>query len=489
MPRKSIRPKVRKEMTQMKFIKARLMEITLKVDNYIYKDKPISKRQAKTYLEEISSFITRCNNDIGYLQVIEKLTKYMNFIISSETTKAKVSKATNQDKIAVLATNTGSSLSPVSSTPVNDKIQNQHNTDEISESNGNCDSNNNNTNCQEDEQNARNKTAEIEKPRPEVSTIDNLISKSLDHLQASQNILENYIHAESIDNADALETNSVFSKGECQNVNANVVSNYINKNVGNIIQDIASLKLTEKSVNNNNRQGTNEEILKTDALSKEKSALNAVTLNTTYHKIQINTHEKIDEKTKTVNTQPSQLTDVINVNVLTDGVNKKKVTFDNICNEIPTQNVTSLINMHNGVEGNGKLPSSRIKKIENGVKPSYQNPQKKARSTIKRQKKETSNCKVEKKTKRNTNRKKIITACEDKSAENSNKISLNTSSSLHPALNTINEKIEDDLSWLDQIKYVREVDAREYCTVVKGLDDNFWENETVPNCDDEEFKV
>ncbi|CAG5051099.1 unnamed protein product [Parnassius apollo] len=480
----------------MKCIKARLMEIILKVDNYIYREKPISKRQAKTYLNEISSFITQCNNDIGYLQVIEKLTKYMNIIISSATSKAKVIKTTNQDKTAALATNThGSSLSPVSFTPVNDRIQNQHNIEEISESNGNFDLNNNNTNCHEDEQNARNKTAEIEKLSPEVSTIDNLITNNSDHLQVSQNILENF-RAKSIDNADIFETNRVFSQqGVCQNVNASAVSDYINKKIGNKNQNIASFdsesksKVTQNVANYNNRQVTNEEILETDALSKEKvsnekSALNAVTLNTSYSKIKINEHEQLDERTKTVNnTQLSQINDEINVNVLTDDVDKKKVTFN-----IPTQNETLPINMHKGEKGNGNISISRTNKIKKRIKNSNQNPQKKTRSTIKRQKKDTSNCKAEKNTKRNTNKRKTIKACEDKTAENSNKISSNTSSSLC-VVNTINGKIEDDLSWLDQIKYVRVVDAREYCTFVQGLDDKFWENETVPKCDDEEFNV
>lgn len=59
----------------MKIMKARLIEISLMVDSYIYKQKPITEIQAKAFLDEISSYKFQCEDDTGYLQVGKGLRK------------------------------------------------------------------------------------------------------------------------------------------------------------------------------------------------------------------------------------------------------------------------------------------------------------------------------------------------------------------------------------------------------------------------------
>ncbi|CAH2216036.1 jg590, partial [Pararge aegeria aegeria] len=65
---------------------ARLILINLKVDDYVYKKKPISIEEAYKYAREIETFRRQCHDE-RCLQVIEKLSSYMKFLIREQSTK------------------------------------------------------------------------------------------------------------------------------------------------------------------------------------------------------------------------------------------------------------------------------------------------------------------------------------------------------------------------------------------------------------------
>ncbi|XP_047020935.1 uncharacterized protein LOC124630936 [Helicoverpa zea] len=66
---------------QKQLITARLMEISLKVDDHIYRQKLISDLDAELYLKEVGSYKPQCSGDERSLQVIEKLIRCMKAII------------------------------------------------------------------------------------------------------------------------------------------------------------------------------------------------------------------------------------------------------------------------------------------------------------------------------------------------------------------------------------------------------------------------
>ncbi|XP_013145946.1 PREDICTED: uncharacterized protein LOC106109089 [Papilio polytes] len=84
MPRNKCSKVDKDKILLMNTIKSRLIKISMTVDNYIYKQKTVSITQAKTYLDEISSYEPQCDGNAQYLQVIEKLTRFMNSIISDK---------------------------------------------------------------------------------------------------------------------------------------------------------------------------------------------------------------------------------------------------------------------------------------------------------------------------------------------------------------------------------------------------------------------
>ncbi|XP_072943846.1 uncharacterized protein [Epargyreus clarus] len=45
---------------------------------------------------------------------------------------------------------------------------------------------------------------------------------------------------------------------------------------------------------------------------------------------------------------------------------------------------------------------------------------------------------------------------------------------------TNSKRVENDLSWLENIKYVREISANEFDPKLNGLEDNFWDNFSLP---------
>ncbi|XP_045445613.1 probable serine/threonine-protein kinase DDB_G0283337 [Melitaea cinxia] len=82
MPLMKRRKSNNENIKEKKAIATRLMVISLKVDDYIYKNKPISLQEAQEYIKEIATYKLKCVNDERSLQVIEKLTIFMKSIIN-----------------------------------------------------------------------------------------------------------------------------------------------------------------------------------------------------------------------------------------------------------------------------------------------------------------------------------------------------------------------------------------------------------------------
>ncbi|CAH0722012.1 unnamed protein product, partial [Brenthis ino] len=75
----------KKELIQQKkIIASKLLKISLKLDDYIYKNSPISIQEAKTYAQEIAQLKLKCT-DVRSLQVTEKLTSIVKSIIAEQS--------------------------------------------------------------------------------------------------------------------------------------------------------------------------------------------------------------------------------------------------------------------------------------------------------------------------------------------------------------------------------------------------------------------
>ncbi|XP_053625377.1 uncharacterized protein LOC128683611 [Plodia interpunctella] len=80
MPRKKYKKRNQKQK-QLKIIQARLMAISLKMDNYIYKSRPISTCDARAYYHEVTSYRSDSEENARILQVIDKLKCQLKGII------------------------------------------------------------------------------------------------------------------------------------------------------------------------------------------------------------------------------------------------------------------------------------------------------------------------------------------------------------------------------------------------------------------------
>ncbi|RVE45275.1 hypothetical protein evm_010097 [Chilo suppressalis] len=100
-------------------IKKRLMEISLKVDHYIYKNKPISAAEASSHYLEVMSFQSLCRHDKRSLQVIEKLSRFMQAIIAEQTSN----NVTSNNNSFPEYTNNDEVSSPVYSLTEDDKYE------------------------------------------------------------------------------------------------------------------------------------------------------------------------------------------------------------------------------------------------------------------------------------------------------------------------------------------------------------------------------
>ncbi|KAJ8725926.1 hypothetical protein PYW08_004109 [Mythimna loreyi] len=104
---------------EKQIITARLIEISMKLEDCIYKQKPISGWEAEKYIREVSSFKSQCSRDERSLQVIEKLTRCMKAIILDNQEPAI---HTRNESISIPADVVRArSLSPVYSIPEEDR--------------------------------------------------------------------------------------------------------------------------------------------------------------------------------------------------------------------------------------------------------------------------------------------------------------------------------------------------------------------------------
>ncbi|CAH1645840.1 unnamed protein product [Spodoptera littoralis] len=106
--------------TGIKIITTRLIEISMKVDDYVYKHIPISESDAEKYMNEVSAYKVQCSRDQRSLQVIEKLTRCMKAIIRDHQ---ELINDTNHDNLIEVGDNRSTSISPVYSIPDEDRNQ------------------------------------------------------------------------------------------------------------------------------------------------------------------------------------------------------------------------------------------------------------------------------------------------------------------------------------------------------------------------------
>ncbi|CAH2086055.1 unnamed protein product [Euphydryas editha] len=402
MPFKKRRNSNNENTKEKKAIATRLMVISLKVDDYIYKNKPISLQEAQLYIEEIATYKFKCVNDVRSLQVIEKLTTLMKSIINENTVchdsneNLNTESKTKSDAIEI--TNVTKIL-PNSVTNI-DK-------ENYIEKDNNIDFNNENNN--------QNKS-HLEHQNIEMKTFKNVTNHTIINLNDdTNNVQATTLIDERNSNGEELNNDSII-----------LIQNNQNKNTYLTIaeNDIKDFEISNVTGNNNNYNNQNiQNSFDCDGeIGKNKQNLNTKDVETcqSLKNIQINDTPKDNDKqdkieptvknpkrkpkNKTVRTKKAFKASDTDKNQNTNKISKKKCVIPNKNSKRNTKNKTDL--------------SKTFVSYNNSVK-------------------------------------KKITLKSYKETEG-----------------------KEDLSWVENIKYVREVRKEEYD--LQTLEETFWTDLTLP---------
>ncbi|XP_038215261.1 putative mediator of RNA polymerase II transcription subunit 24 [Zerene cesonia] len=99
--------KKRKDMKQKRAIESKLMQLSLKIDDYIYNKKPICLADAQNYKQTIDAFNESCRKDMRLMQVIEKLGRLLQTIIEEHTSSIPI-EPTDKNCDSIICTNSNS---------------------------------------------------------------------------------------------------------------------------------------------------------------------------------------------------------------------------------------------------------------------------------------------------------------------------------------------------------------------------------------------
>ncbi|XP_059045232.1 myb-like protein D [Achroia grisella] len=385
---------------QEKTIITRLMKISLKLEDHIYKNKRISIENAITYMKEVCSYKEQCLEDARCLQVIEKLKRSMNAIIAEH--EAQQSYDLNINSYETI--NFGNSqeiMSPVYSIDENDEME-------------------------------------------------LIVEVSVDNIENIKDIAD-----ENVTKQDMLITHSIHEQDINIQQNVTPISNQFNLTDDNVQEYLSNLSIKETENFTQSNINSNDEIFSQSIISSTfKDINNAVGL------INTEIEEKYNNNNNKSLNEPNSDIIIIHANKSTaEPIVHNFAETTEIIYDVPkTKARTKTLGKSNKLNGRSKK--------ENKLKNNKSNPK---------------NCTKIKGNVKNCNSKKVLIneiptnsvreVFEDKKELRQNKY----------LMCVYNKTVENDLSWLENIRYVREVGTDETDTALTFLNESFWNDYTLPN--------
>ncbi|XP_030035715.2 kinesin-related protein 10 [Manduca sexta] len=454
MPRK--RRKNISVIKQKKAIETRLIQISLIMDDYVYQQREISQCDATSYIEEISLLKSKCNNDSRTLQVIEKLTRCMKAIINEHRKRTENDYDLNNEQITSKADSESTVASQINFDKNNftQSIPEEINTvpREINHCNDIIDL------CEEINHKDSQDTNSIINNNDGNKYISELFivhSKDKDNFSASSHIDDSRSMLDNYQDVLSQDLFTMHTQDEDQNIDTDNSQNTSNKE---LINEKQPLENSYPNISNYTEMNCSQNILSdhdfadNDLLNMRSQIENTPTSQNIINPCKSSeNHVKIFPKVgvNLANTDKLVEKDHLGlVNVTTNKISDRNLDkFDIPVNSVlkPAANITDTRNRE--VTKAKKAPRKRKVSTKSQVND------------------------ITKEVKCKPRKKKDI-----KPRKNNNKDD-----------NSIYEN-SVDLSWVENIKYVREISKAENHTRTKDLSHSFWENYSLPNdWDDGEF--
>ncbi|XP_047988488.1 uncharacterized protein LOC125228082 [Leguminivora glycinivorella] len=420
------------------------------MDDHIYNNKLITHADAANYLQEVATLKLRClPTNIPALQVIEKLTRFMNLILNEDAEYH-----TNSHNQSFQMTNQiAGSASPVYSLPDEDRNidSEQNNIEDL-----------NITNVTDDD--VINKEMDITNAANDDATHkDKDSNEQINTANKSQ--VRHSTYAKSNDgNIDVIDitndTDEEDIQGECneqlvsiERVNTGMSTMTLQDNVGSEIQ-CDDNNCSQSILDNYDNDVTNE-------TSKEKDI----------HKVKMVVQDEINATTRTT----SNIDKDYQINTPLSGITSNKIADPKL---MISQSKTAVDVTMKPTEFKGD--TDKGKKVTN----------KNDNKLKKRRTKKNKESKVDSVTQTcldiTMSSKRVV----DYNGKEKNPKNIKKPKKHEKVHEIYNENVENDLSWVENLRYVREISPSEYDPGLNILQDNFWNNFQLPGTwDDLDFNV
>lgn len=318
--------------------------------------------------------------------------------------------------------------------------------------------------CSDEEDNRFNFNVDVEMHRAmsNLSMTDNEVSK----LDESQSVLENFYHV-----IQPIKTNS--TKG---------------MKVDNIVQNATITKVTNRTEvteqqSQNILDNFNQNKIQSDILQNTNNGTQEKAISMIQNKKKYTLKEQNATNIPKLN-DVAKLTITKTVQCLPPLINKNNQENDAI-----DLNAKKLVKKRNNKNKSKEIKAiRRRKKTEDGdsTQKSINKPKK---SNISRTKIGAINNREELKSQNDNYNDNIRTGINTAKFKNNNSTNVNTKT--QKAIPKIyNKKIEDDLSWVENVRYVREITTNEFDPKLANIEDFFWDNLTFPiEWNDQDFNV
>ncbi|CAB3239230.1 unnamed protein product [Arctia plantaginis] len=510
-PKKRNRPSIKKKKVQI--IRTRLIEISLKVEDLIYHKKPISEAEAEMFINEVTSYQIECSQDERSLQVIEKLMRCMKAIIA-ERQEGRLDDDNTECEGYHLC---NGSASPVYSLPDADRTQmtqqlqvqasvNFVREEDVTNMEDCCNNHLNETDFHQDTQiyDLVSSDNEIDKNSftvPSAST-KNMRTINVEIHKALSNLSLKDVDQDKSMSTD-IESSQSILKGfhELDNLDPNCTLNLESRNGKNICDD---LKITEARDQQTESQDLVTELPPSLVTIHPPSPIitEEVNKNLNITKQPMRTNSNVNNSFNYV--RPGDDFNVISVqNFAHNGLSAKistKALKDDVFKSIPvifnkkieSKNIN--VTEAHPFEGNHDITNlgSNLKtKLQENITNTNpvitlkkkRNPRKK-KVTGNKEEKDNIISKTLVTKSNDTEKKKIIKPTKRRTNSRKN----NQTEEKDSSLAIYNKNVENDLSWLEGIRFVREIGEDEYDSKLTNLNEDFWDNYYLPpNFDDGDF--
>ncbi|XP_063359902.1 probable serine/threonine-protein kinase DDB_G0283337 [Cydia amplana] len=470
--------KGRKNKFNESALTTRLIQISMKMDDHIYNDQLVTRSEAANFLQEIATLKLRClPTNVRALQVIEKLTLFMTLILNED------GYTTNSHNQSFQITyEFAGSASPVYSLPDEDRNMNNPGQNYIEDVNV--------TNVTDDD--VTHKEMDITNV-----TDDDVTGKEIDITDVTD---DNVTHKEmDITNVtdDNVTHKEIVLSDQTKTVNISQVddSTY-NKNT---IEDIEVIDITNDSDIQQGIQNakTYEQL---DSIERVNTGISTMTLqdndgsltqcddNICSQSILDNYDNDITNEVCKENDRTKGVIMILNSEIketrITDNVNKHYQINTSLPAMASNTTITDpklMVSQPNNVAVVNRKPvhSDFIENTDKGKKVTNKNNNNLKRRRTKKNK--------ELKGDNAVNSKHVSIHY---SGKESNPKTVEKPKKNKKVNEIYNENVENDLSWVENLRFVREISPNEYDPALTLLQDNFWDNFQLPGTwDDLDFNV